>query len=75
MLASSALVNLGEAADPATGERVLDVGAGDDPPEQYIDEDEDCAQIMGKADDGWCAATVASGWGSRARVKRLATRA
>jgi hypothetical protein len=25
MLASSALVNLGEAADPATGERVLDL--------------------------------------------------
>lgn len=30
--------------------------AGDDPPEQFIDEDEDGQQIMGKADDGWCAA-------------------
>ena len=30
--------------------------AGDDPPEQYIDEDEDGAQVMGKADDGWCSA-------------------
>ena len=30
--------------------------AGDDPPEQYIDVDEDGQEIMGKADDGWCAA-------------------
>ena len=30
--------------------------AGDEPPEQFIDEDEDGQQIMGKADDGWCAA-------------------
>ena len=30
--------------------------AGDDPPEQYVDEDEDGVQIMGKGDDGWCAA-------------------
>ena len=30
--------------------------AGDDPPEQYIDLDEDGHQIMAKADDGWCAA-------------------
>lgn len=30
--------------------------AGDAPPEQYIDFDEDGLEIMGKADDGWCAA-------------------
>jgi Fe-S-cluster containining protein len=30
--------------------------AGDDPPERFIDVDEDGAQIMGKDDDGWCAA-------------------
>jgi Fe-S-cluster containining protein len=30
--------------------------AGDDPPEHFIDEDEDGQQVMGKADDGWCAA-------------------
>lgn len=30
--------------------------AGDDPPDQYIDLDEDGHEIMGKSDDGWCAA-------------------
>ena len=30
--------------------------AGDDPPGQFIDLDEDGLEIMGKADDGWCAA-------------------
>lgn len=30
--------------------------AGDDPPDQYIDLDEDGHQIMAKADDGWCVA-------------------
>ena len=30
--------------------------AGDDPPEHFIDEDEDGVRIMGKGDDGWCAA-------------------
>jgi uncharacterized protein len=29
---------------------------GDDPPEEFIDVDDDGAEIMGKADDGWCAA-------------------
>lgn len=30
--------------------------AGDDPPEHFIDVDDEGDQIMGKADDGWCAA-------------------
>jgi Fe-S-cluster containining protein len=30
--------------------------AGDDPPEQFVDFDEDGQEIMGKSDDGWCAA-------------------
>jgi Fe-S-cluster containining protein len=30
--------------------------AGDDPPEQFIDLDADGQEIMGKGDDGWCAA-------------------
>ena len=30
--------------------------AGDDPPEHFIDLDEDGHEIMGKGDDGWCAA-------------------
>ena len=29
---------------------------GDDPPEEFIDIDADGSEIMGKADDGWCAA-------------------
>lgn len=30
--------------------------AGDDPPEHFIDVDDEGDQVMGKADDGWCAA-------------------
>lgn len=30
--------------------------AGDDPPQHFVDLDEDGLEIMGKADDGWCAA-------------------
>lgn len=30
--------------------------AGDDPPEHFIDIDEAGDEIMGKGDDGWCAA-------------------
>lgn len=30
--------------------------AGDDPPQHFIDLDEDGQEIMGKGDDGWCAA-------------------
>ena len=30
--------------------------AGDNPPQHFIDLDEDGLEIMGKADDGWCAA-------------------
>ena len=30
--------------------------AGDDPPEHFIDVDGEGDQVMGKADDGWCAA-------------------
>lgn len=30
--------------------------AGDDPPQHFIDVDEDGLEIMGKGDDGWCAA-------------------
>jgi Fe-S-cluster containining protein len=30
--------------------------AGDDPPEHFIDLDDDGHQIMGKSDDGWCVA-------------------
>ena len=30
--------------------------AGDDPPQHFIDVDEHGSEIMGKADDGWCAA-------------------
>jgi Fe-S-cluster containining protein len=30
--------------------------AGDEPPEHFIDLDEDGLEIMGKGDDGWCAA-------------------
>lgn len=29
---------------------------GDDPPEHFIDSDEHGSPIMGKGDDGWCAA-------------------
>jgi Fe-S-cluster containining protein len=29
---------------------------GDDPPEHFLDEDEDGYLIMGKHDDGWCLA-------------------
>lgn len=32
------------------------LAAGDDPPEEYVDRDERGLEIMGKADDGWCAA-------------------
>ena len=32
------------------------LAAGDDPPTEYVDVDERGLEIMGKADDGWCAA-------------------
>jgi Fe-S-cluster containining protein len=32
------------------------LAAGDDPPAEYVDLDENGLEIMGKADDGWCAA-------------------
>ena len=32
------------------------LAAGDDPPPQFVDVDERGLEIMGKADDGWCAA-------------------
>lgn len=63
MLLTSSINALDKASPPSCSQcpavccqlKVLLI-AGDDPPEHFIDFDEDGHEIMGKSDDGWCAA-------------------